>query len=178
MRLAVHAVADLTAANHQALQNLSREVYPPDIAAAWPGNAIEWAPPQWCIIGWDADGAVVCHVGIVLRSARWNQRAVKVGGIGGVKTHPAWRRRGFATAAIECALNFLRDQGDVDFGLLVCELILVPFYARLGWQRFDGELFVTQKNSTVPFTFNLPMTIPLCVEETLRGTIDILGPPW
>jgi hypothetical protein len=101
-----------------------------------------------------------------------------VGGIGGVKTHPASRGRGFATTAIQRALAFFRDQGDVDFGLLVCELDLVPFYERLGWRRFPGELLITQRQVTVPFTFNLAMTTTIRLQEPLTGTIDLLGPPW
>jgi hypothetical protein len=54
----------------------------------------------------------------------------------------------------------------------------VPFYDRLGWRRFPGELFVTKRHATVPFTFNLPMTIPVRHQEPLAGTIDLLGPPW
>jgi hypothetical protein len=76
-----------------------------------------------------------------------------VGGIGGVKTHPALRGRGFATTAIQRALDFFQEQGDVDFGLLVCESSLVPFYERLGWGSLPGDLFVTQRQATVPFTF-------------------------
>ncbi len=178
MRWEVRKVADLAAAEQSALRTLSLAVYPPATASAWPGRAIEWAAPQWSVVGWEADGVALCHVGVVLREARWNQRAVKVGGIGGVRTHPASRRRGFAGTAIQRALDFLHEQGDVDFGLLVCEPALISFYERLGWRRFLGDLLVTQRQATVPFTFNLPMTTPLRLRESLVGTIDLLGLPW
>jgi GNAT superfamily N-acetyltransferase len=171
-------VADLTAEEQSALRTLSLAVYPPETAASWQGRAIEWAAPEWSVVGWGAGGEAHCHVGAVRRDARWNERAVKVGGIGGVKTHPAARGRGFATTAIWRALDFFREQGDVEFGLLVCEPGLVPFYERLGGRRFPGDLFVTQKQTTVPFTFNLPMTAPIRLREALGGTIDLLGPPW
>ena len=102
---------------------------------------------------------------------------MKVGGIGGVKTHPAARKRGLATTAIGKAIDLFREQG-AHFGLLVCEPGLVPFYERLGWHRFPGELLVTQRQATVPFTFNLPMTTPIRPQEPLTGAIDLLGPPW
>ena len=178
MRWKLRHVADLTEREQAALHTLSLAVYPPEVASTWPGRAIEWAPHQWCVIGWDADGASVCYVGAVLREARWNDRAVRVGGIGGVKTHPASRGRGFATTAIQQALDFFREQGDVDFGLLVCEPGLVPFYERLGWRRFPGELLVAQRRATVPFTFNLAMTTHVRLQESLGGKIDLLGPPW
>jgi aminoglycoside 2'-N-acetyltransferase I len=178
MRWEIRRVADLTADEQSALGTLSLAVYPPEVSATWPGRAVEWAPPQWSVLGFDADGVALCHVGAVIREARWNDRAVKVGGIGGVKTHPASRGRGFATTAIQQALNFFREQGDVDFGLLVCEPALVPFYERLGWCRFPGNLLVTQRQATVPFTFNLAMTTPIRLQEPLGGRIDLLGPPW
>ena len=178
MRWELRRVADLTAEEQSALRTLSLAVYPPEVSAAWPGRAIEWAPHQWGAIAWAAEGAADCYVGVVLREARWNGGPVRVGGIGGVKTHPAFRGRGFATTAIQRALDYFREQGDVDFGLLVCEPGLVPFYERLGWRRFPGDLLVTQRQETVPFTFNLPMTIPVRVQEALGGRIDLLGPPW
>jgi GNAT superfamily N-acetyltransferase len=178
MRWEIRRVVNLSTEEQAALRTLSLAVYPPETAATWPGLAIEWASAQWSVIGWVADGVALCHVGVLLREARWNDRAVQVGGIGGVKTHPASRGRGFATMALQRALAFFREQGNVDFALLVCEPVLVPFYERRGWRRFPGDLLVTQQEATVPFTFNLPMTFPLRLQETLRGTIDLLGPPW
>jgi GNAT superfamily N-acetyltransferase len=178
MKLELRPVAELTAEEQAALRSLSLAVYPPEDAATWPGRAIEWAPAQWSVIGWNAEGAALCHVGIILREARWNGRPVRVGGIGGVKTHPASRGRGFASAAVQVALDFFRNQDNVDFALLVCEPRLVPFYERLSWRCFQGELMVTQQQSRVPFTFNLPMTLPIRLQEALSGTIDLLGPPW
>ncbi len=178
MRWELRRVADLTAGEQAAVRTLALAVYPPEVSAAWPGRAIEWAAHQWGVVGRDAEGAALCYVGVVLHDARWNDRAVRVGGIGGVKTHPASRRLGLATTAIRRALDFFHGQGDVHFGLLVCEPGLVPFYERLGWRKFPGDLLVTQKQATVPFTFNLPMTTPLRLQEPLTGSIDLLGPPW
>jgi predicted GNAT family N-acyltransferase len=178
MRWEIRRVADLTADEQSALHTLSLAVYPPETAAAWPGRAIEWASAQWSVIGWNVEGEAVCQVGVILREARWNERAVKLGGIGGVKTHPASRGRGLASTAINRAMVFFREQESVDFALLVCEPGLVLFYERLGWRRFPGELIVTQRQASVPFTFNLPMTTPLRLQESLDGKIDLLGPPW
>jgi GNAT superfamily N-acetyltransferase len=178
MRWEQRQVAELTSEGQEALRTLSRAVYPPEISATWPGRAIEWAAHQWAIVGWDVEGAALCYVGVIFRDARWNEGAVRVGGIGGVKTHTASRGRGLATTAIQRALDFFREQGDVDFGLLVCGPGLVPFYERLGWRRFPGDLLVTQLQATVPFTFNLAMTTPVRYQEPLSGTIDLMGPPW
>jgi hypothetical protein len=100
MRWEIRQVAELTTEEQSALRTLSLAVYPPETATVWPGRAIEWAAHQWSVIGWGAEGVALCYVGIILREARWNERAVKVGGIAGVKTHPASRGRGFATATV------------------------------------------------------------------------------
>lgn len=177
MRWQLHQATDLTATEKSAVQTLSLAVYPPETAAAWPGRGLEWAVHQWCVIGWDAGGEALCYVGVLLRQARWNERAVKVGGIGGVKTHPAARDRGLATTGIRRALGFFQEQR-VDFGLLVCEPALIAFYERLGWGSFPGEVFVTRKQARVPFTFNVPMTTPIMLQESLSGCLDLLGPTW
>jgi aminoglycoside 2'-N-acetyltransferase I len=160
-----------------AVRALADAVYPPEVKAVWPGRAIEWAAHQWGIVGLDAAGSARCYVGLVIQTARLADRPVKVGGIGGVKTHPASRGRGLATAAVRRAIDFFHEHV-VDFGLLVCEPDLVPFYERLGWQRFRGDLLVKQRGTTVPFTFNLAMTIPVRFLEAVTGTIDLMGPPW
>ena len=173
----IRRVADLTGDEQSALRTLSLAVYPPEVAAAWPGRAIEWAAHQWGVIGWDAEGVALCYVGVILREAHWNDRAVKVGGIGGVKTHPDSRRRGLAAGAIQrCSTS----SGDRATSISDC------WFARRSWCRstsasagkFPGNLIVTQRQATLPFTFNLPMTIPLRLQESLGGKIDLLGPPW
>lgn len=178
MNITLRRATDLTADERTALRALSDAVYPPEVAAAWPGRALEWAPPEWGVIGWSEDGCARCHAGIVVREARWNDRPVRVGGIGGVKTHPAVRGRGHATAVIRRAVEFLRNEADVVFALLVCEPALVSFYERLGWHLFRGAVLVAQHGETVPFTFNLPMTVPVCNTENPTGTLDLMGPPW
>src|SRR5262249_37127355 len=178
MRWELRRVSDLTAGEQVALRTLTLAVYPPEVSSAWPGRAIERAPAQWSVLGFNAGGGALCHAGVLFREARWDDRAVRVGGIGGVKTHPASRGRGLATTAMGRALDFFRGRGDVNFGLLVCEPGLVPFYERLGWRRFPGDLLVVQRHATVPFTFNLAMTTPVRLQEPLTGTIDLVGPPW
>lgn len=178
MRVELHRLDELTPDERSALDVLSAAVYPPAIAAAWPGRAIEWAAPEWCAVVWGDRGDALSHVGIVIRDARLNERAVRIGGIGGVKTLPAERGHGHATAALRRAAEFLSDEAGTEFALLVCEPDLVTFYERSGWRRFPGALLVSQRGATVPFTFNLPMTRPMRRADELDGTIDLLGPPW
>jgi GNAT superfamily N-acetyltransferase len=179
MKSSVRSVAELTNEERAALHALNAAVYPPEVAAAWPGRSIEWAALQWSVIVWDElESQAVAHAGIVIRQARWNACDVKVGGIGGVMTHPNFRGRGYARAAVNRGIEFFREQDDIDFALLVCKPTLIPLYERLGWRVFSGDLLVEQHGKTVKFTFNLPMTCPLRATQELDGVIDLLGPPW
>jgi ribosomal protein S18 acetylase RimI-like enzyme len=177
MQFNLHKVADLTASESATLQELSAAVYPPDVAANWPGRAIEWAPATWCVVCRDNDGRALSYVGIILREGRVNDSPAKIGGIGGVKTHPAARRQGLASRCIRRAIEFFDEQA-VDFALLVCESSLVALYEKLGWRLYPGPLYVSQHGRKERFTFNLPMIHPVCSPGPVGGVIDLAGPPW
>jgi predicted GNAT family N-acyltransferase len=177
MPIRVHNATELTTAETAALGDLRVAVYPPEFMASWPGRSIEWDKPQWRAIVWDEDGHAQCHVGIFLRQGAVDGKPVKIGGIGGVMTHPDVRRKGFAAAAISQSIEFLREQ-QADFALLVCDPKLVAFYERLGWRKHGDTLMVTQHSKRVEFTFNLPMVRGVCTAGPTAGTIDLCGPPW
>src|SRR5262245_35576555 len=154
-------------------------VFPPEILANVPGREVEWSPRQWSVIVWNADHTqALCHAKIVIRLGWHNQQDLRVGGIGGVMTHPDHRKRGCATAALTRCIEFFRELTDIDVGLLVCEPTLLPFYARRGWQEFTGDLLVTQQGKAETFTIMKPMTFPIRRQIDPWGTIDLLGPPW
>lgn len=171
----LHRLSDLTLEQQAACQALSLAVYPP--GQAWAGESIEWSASEWCVIGWDENQRALCYVGAIIRSGTLNDASVKIGGIGGVKTHPVARGKGLAASAIERAMEFFREQ-KTDFALLVCDPRLVGFYERLGWQCFEGEMFVTQRGQRSVFTFNLPMIRPVCETISATGVVDLKGPPW
>ena len=170
-------IADLTGAEREELRALQLAVYPPAEATSWPGRQIEWAPADYGVRVRDDDGAVVSYVGICLREGARDGKPARIGGIGGVKTHPSARRRGLAAHGMERAREFFRASA-IDFALLVCEPRLLDSYGRLGWREFAGELLVRQRGETVPFTFNRVMTSAVRSAAPAFGTIDLLGPPW
>ena len=120
---------------------LEREVYPPAVTAALPWRNITWAHADWRVVTRNDARRVVSHVGIFMRDATVDDSPVRIGGIGGVMTHPAFRRKGLATAALNHAREFLAKQERVAFALLFCEPKTAPFYARLDWRRFAGAVF-------------------------------------
>ena len=158
-------------------RGLSTAVNPPEAAASWPGRLIEWASPQWSVFCRGDDGQVLSHAGALLRDGTAGGKSARIGGIGGVKTHPEARRRGLASTVVRRAVELLREQ-EAGFALLVCEPALVVFYQRLGWTPHAGGLVVRQRGETVEFTFNLPMVLPLRDADLPQGVIDLTGPPW
>ena len=101
-----------------------------------------------------------------------------IGGVGGVKTHPAARLRGYASLGLNRAVEFFHAQPDLAFALLVCEPHLIDYYGRLGWRTFDGRLLVAQRETTTEFTLNRAMTLGIQRATPTTGTIDLKGPPW
>lgn len=178
MNITLTAIADLSPAEQEELQELSAAVYTPDVIARLLPNTIAWAPRQWGVIGRDAGERVVTFVGIVARAADYNGDTVMIGGIGGVKTHPAARGKGFAADAIARAITFMADDLGVSFALLVCLPSLVPYYTSLGWRAFDGIMIADQPDGPAPFTLNLPMVHPILDPAPASGTINLCGLPW
>ncbi|NOS99289.1 MAG: GNAT family N-acetyltransferase [Phycisphaerales bacterium] len=176
--VAFTAVADLNAGERDAVDVLSRAVYPPAEWADWPGRKLEWEKPPRCVRVWGGDGELASYIGVVLRQATHDGRAVPIGGIGGVKTHPAARGRGYAALGVQRAIEFFQEQADVMFALLVCEPDLIPYYARLGWREFGGTLLVRQYGAIVEFTFDRTMTLRVRRDGPIDGVIDLCGPPW
>ena len=89
----------------------------PLLEAVWPGHVVEKLP--WGHVKWahadlrvllDApDGSgLACHVGIYFRTVTWNGRKVHIGGIGGVSTRADCRGRGYASLALDAAVQTMR----------------------------------------------------------------------
>ncbi|MGH8945087.1 MAG: GNAT family N-acetyltransferase [Acidimicrobiia bacterium] len=161
-----------------ALRDLSSAVYPPGEADSWPGRAIRWATPEWGVKVIDDEGRLICYAGLLMRNASHDGLPVRIGGVGGVKTHPLHRGAGHASAAMRQAQRFFAEDGEVDFGLLVCDDSLIPYYERLGWEVFVGDMLTEQPEGTVRFTFNRVMVLPVARPAPHRGVIDLKGPPW
>lgn len=179
MQVDIARAADLTEAEREELRALSLAVYPPEQYPPDHEGPVTWAPTQWSIRVRDDAGALVSHVGVLTRDARVDNAAVRIGGIGGVKTHPDARNRGYAAAGLGAALRFFAEEAGVAFALLVCLPPTVPYYERQGWRRFAGALLVEQPGQgSIPFTVNLPMVRSVRTDAPEGGVIDLCGCPW
>jgi aminoglycoside 2'-N-acetyltransferase I len=178
MCLDLKPVADLSNEERDALKALTAAVYPPEVLATRPGRSLQWAPSAWSVLVWTLAGELIAHVGIVVRDGTLDGLPVKIGGIGGVKTHPQAQGRGYASAALRCAATALNVDHYVAFSLLVCQAHLLPFYGRLGWLPFPGRLVVEQPGGPTVFTVNHPMVLPGVRPAPQEGVIDLRGLPW
>jgi GNAT superfamily N-acetyltransferase len=177
MSIVIRRVDEVSSAERTSIDALRRSVYSPEDVANWAGRHLEWSDPHWRVITWDPNQQAVSYLGALVREAEAGGRGVRIGGIGGVMTHPAHRRQGLARAAIGRAIELFAENS-VDFALLVCTPELIPLYERLGWQVHRGTLQVRQHGRSEAFTFNVPLTKSVLAERPDGGVIDLLGPPW
>jgi aminoglycoside 2'-N-acetyltransferase I len=156
----------------------------PLFEAVWPQDVVEklsWghivlAPADLRVL-LESDEQLVCHVGITRREATWDGRKVRIGGIGGVSTHPDFRRRGFASVALNAAVQTLKDERATDFALLFCEPRQVDFFTGRGWKPFTGEVIAEQAGVPARFDALLPFVFYL-KRAPHQGEIDLGGLPW
>lgn len=138
-----------------------------------------WAPTEW--IQWAFEGQMpVSILQMLARTVRVGKTEVRVGGIAGVMTPPAYQRHGYASANMRHAADFLREELGVPFGLLGCEEHNVPFYARLGWQPSTAEFIFDQPDASglrYPWR-DVPMILPFTDAPWPDGDIDMCGLPW
>jgi aminoglycoside 2'-N-acetyltransferase I len=152
-------------------------VWPPDVVARLPWAGIVFAHAELRVLIQIEPEDVVCHVGVCRREITWNGRKMRAGGIGGVLTREDQRRRGYASIALNAALQTMKDEGATDLALLFCEPDDAPFYTSRGWKPFDGEIYAEQPGWRVRFNALAPYVYEIR-RAPLRGVIDLCGLPW
>lgn len=158
------------------VEPLMAAVYPPEILATIVWRDVTWAEADhWVLVR--EEERLIATVGVYWRNGLHDGSPVRLGGIGGVATHPAHRARGHASAALQRAQQ-LFGEAHIDFGLLCCEPETIAFYAARSWQVFGGELFVEQPGGRQRFTVITPMVRAARRAAPTAGAIDLCGLPW
>ena len=85
------------------------------------------------------DGRIVATLRVWARILRVGSCPVPMGGIGGVGTDPGHRGKGYASAMLEDAVDYLRKSG-YDISVLFTEVPAV-FYRRVGWESVPQAAF-------------------------------------
>jgi aminoglycoside 2'-N-acetyltransferase I len=123
------------------------------------------------------DNRILSHVAIIERTCLVNEHPVKVGGVGGVGTHPEWRGQGLASLAMRQTAEFMKNQLKVEYGVLFCANEMVPYYQRLGWRMIDAP--VTFEEHGVRMQCDCPVMYLPCVKPYWpAGNVDVCGTLW
>lgn len=171
------ATEDFSDRQQKGLDALRAAVYPPEVLETLPSRFFTWARPQWSVLLWDGD-ELLSRVGLLVRDVSHNGIPKRIGGIGGVATHPASQGKGYASQAMREAAKRFHEALNVDYALLFCRDQLIPFYGRLGWKPFDGKIFVEQPQGKMEFTANGAMVMDVKEKAPLLGVLDLNGLPW
>lgn len=136
-----------------------------------------WSIPDWTIILLNEKKELLTFYRIVLREVLFDQEKVKVAGINNVITPPAFRGNGYATKILNDSKDFLFNELEVDFGLLLCAKNLVPFYEKLGWHEINSLVYFDQTDGKRKWKA-CAMLLSKNDLELNPGTIDLMGYPW
>lgn len=165
------------AASWPLAEPLFKAVWPPDVVKKLSWGHIKWANAELRVLIEAPEGGLACHAGIYFRTITWNGRKLDIGGIGGVATRADCRRRGYASIALNAAVQTMRDHEAVRFALLFCEPHNFAFYQSRGWHPFAGEIYAEQPEGRVRFEAMAPFVFDLA-RAPREGEIDLCGLPW
>ena len=164
----IHSASDLSAARTAELQAL--------FEAQFAQSSFQWAAPQWQVLTTIDDELVAC-VRLFERIITAAGQPLRVGGVGGVMTMPAWRRRGLASATLRRAAELLRAELRAEFALLLCRDEVAQVYAKLGWELVDGPTAFDQPGGRATYP-RRTMILAFGDATWPHGPIDLCGLPW
>jgi aminoglycoside 2'-N-acetyltransferase I len=122
-------------------------------------------------------GQLAGRLGVLDSEVSVGNQFIRVGGIGGVATKPAFRHRGVASAMLARVAEFMKSDLRMEFGLLLCRHEVSPVYAKMGWVMVPGP--TTFARAGVAATYpNDTMILRLGERVWPPGPIDMLGLPW
>lgn len=159
------------------VQKLSAIVYTPEMLAHSEFHDVDWSHAERWILGYAGD-ALVGSAGIHRRRAQLDENPVAVAGIGGVKTHPDYQKRGIASQILEDAQTVIDADIRPDFSLIFVETHNRAFYEKRGWRVFAGRVMVEQHGKRVAFPDGGAMVRDGTAAAPRSGTIDLMGKPW
>lgn len=161
----------------KSVEPLHRSIFGREAVENLPWGHIVWANAELRVLIDAPEGGLACHVGIYFRTITWNGNSIHVGGIGGVMTRPDCRGRGYATLALDAALQTMRANEAARFAILFCEPHNFAFYQARNWQPFTGEVFCEQPDGRIRFDLMTPFVHDIR-RAPRQGTLDLCGLPW
>ncbi len=139
-------------------------------------SGIKWAKPDWAVMVWE-DEDMVSNIHVIERTVKVGGESVKIGGVGNIATKVEWRKRGYASAALEVAQSFLLNALKVDFGLMIATKEMVPRYEKVRWMVVADSILIDQPDGMT--RLNSPvMVLSVLKQDWPKGPIDLCGLPW
>ncbi len=134
-----------------------------------------WAKPDWSVICYK-NQAITSFCNIVERVVDFDEKPYRIGGINNVITPPIFRGKGYATETLIHAQNFIFNELDKEFGVLLCGDDLIEFYKKLNWYRADGQVTFMQHTGVKVWKANTMLLAK--VGKIFPNKIELNGLPW
>jgi predicted acetyltransferase len=171
LEISIKSIDELDEAEKERTAEIDRLAFSGDNG---PGD-IEWSNSDWLVMG-SLGSTIVSQIGIVVRKVAVDDQHLLAGGVGGVATHPEYRRHGYAEQLLRAAEQFMR-QLDLTFGILVCGEERMPYYASFGWQKIDNHTIFQNQGQDREMD-GIMMVLPLKDQAWPDGLLNLNGKPW
>lgn len=135
-----------------------------------------WATPEWRLFLLEA-GEPVSHLKLTIRRGLIGADEVLFAGVGGVMTPRIHQRKGFSSALLDIARDFIFSHLHAEYGLLFCLPELTPFYGRLGWISVNSPVHIEQPHGKIVWP-KAAMVLPGSGKSWQDAEIDVCGKPW
>jgi predicted GNAT family N-acyltransferase len=99
------------------------------------------------------DGQVISCVCVYPAQIQWDQAVLKIGGIGGVATHPDYRKQGHAGKVLQDCIDMMKSQ---DYDLSILWTGINGYYRRWGWENAGHQHYFKIDRSTIGYLPSAP----------------------
>jgi GNAT superfamily N-acetyltransferase len=137
--------------------------------------------PIYRVLGKGDGDLIGAHVAIVKRTVIVGQGLTKVyvAGVQGFCVLPGYRGAGLSDKMMSIAMEEANKRG-FDAGLLFCVDKLQTVYGRMGWQKLDSDVYMSddkEGRKLIPAK-NITMFCPIGIKQFPPGDIDLVGTDW
>jgi GNAT superfamily N-acetyltransferase len=174
--ISIRSSKSLTPAEQQEIDGLDKLAFYEEGGEDY-NHDIQWIEESdYHVLGY-VDGTLVSQVILSSQHILAGSQSLYIAGVGGVGTHPSWRRRGFARRLLKAAEDLIRSEGSYDFAMLFCDPKMIPYYASCGYIQVLNPIFIIQRGQRVEFDDH-QMVLPISGKPWPEGVVDIPGRPW
>lgn len=153
--------------------DVESQVFAPDLHRGFLTNLIARSPrfrADGLLCAKDESGHVVSVVAVFPRLVRYGAAKILCGGVVGVATLPAHRRRGLATRLLRLALKYMRQAGMV---VSVLGTTTPDFYRRLGWEAARPHYLFRLRTRTLSQVAAKGYVIRGLTGEDLKALVEL-----